>query len=221
MTINTDHQNLTSLLNTNPQNSTTSSVLNKYSDNEEYSAKNYSSSLNQSSDRVSISYRANKLQEIGQKYFSGNINSSDIGALTQSLYEGGFLSEDEFMSLGGEVQQVSITSQATNFLNAYMGSGANLSKEDSEQIVQTINVIETMNGSPTDEQRLKEQQALEFITRFSQELVSNNGDNDSENTLKEGFTMVLSVLSSLQKIRSGQVDVAAVSNYQDIQNIKD
>ncbi len=216
MTINTQNQSLTSLLNANPQ-STTSGVLNKYSDSTAYSAKNYSSALEHSTDRVSISYRANKLQEIGLQFFSGSIHSSEIGALTQSLYEGGFLSEDEYLSLGGQAQQVSITSQAANFLNNYMGSGATLSNDDTEQMMQAITVIETMNETPTDEQRLSEQQALAFITQLSQQLESNNSDDD----LQEGFNMVLSVLNSLQKIRSGQVDAAAVNSYQDIQNIND
>jgi len=214
MAINTQNNSLSGLLNANPQNNT-SSVLNTVSNDEGVSSKNYSAGLAHSGDRVSISYRANKLQEIGQQFFSGSIHSSDIGALTQSLYEGGFLTEEEFMSLGGQVQQVSITSQAANFLNAYMGSGEALSKEDSEQIVKAINVIENMNENPTDEQRVNEQQALAFMTGFSEELAANNADE----SVQEGFNMVLSVLTSLEKIRTGQVDVEALNSYQDIQNI--
>jgi len=216
MAINTQNTSLSGLLNANPQNNT-SSVLNNVSNEEGVASKNYSAGLAHSGDRVSISYRANKLQEIGQQYFSGSIHSSDIGALTQSLYEGGFLTEEEFMSLGGQVQQVSITSQAANFLNAYMGSGEALSKEDSEQMVKAINVIESMNENPTDEQRVNEQQALAFMTRFSEELQANNADE----SVQEGFNMVLSVLTSLEKIRTGQVDVEALNSYQDIQNINE
>ncbi len=216
MAINTQNTSLAGLLSANPKNNT-SSVLEGVSNEEGVSGKNYGAALVHSSDRVSISYRANKLQEIGQQFFSGSIHSSEIAALSQSLYEGGFLSEEEYVSLGGQVQQVSITSQAANFLNAYMGSGQALSKDDSEQIVKAISVIETMNENPTDEQRVNEQQALEFMTRYSEKIAANNTDD----SVQEGFNMVLSVLTSLEKIRTGQVDVEALNSYQEIQNLNE
>ncbi len=216
MAIDTQNNSLAGLLSANPQNNT-SSVLNSTNNEDEYSGKSFSASLAHSSDKVSISYRASKLNEIGQKFFSGTMHSSNIEALTQSLYEGGFLSEDEYLSLGGQAKKVSITSQAANFLNAYMGSGESLSSDDSRQMVKVINVIETMNKTPTDEQRVNEQKALEFITRVSQEMETNNTDD----TIQEGFNMVLTVLTSLEKIRSGQVDTYATNSYQDIQDINE
>ncbi len=214
MTIDTQSSNLLSLLNSNSQNNA-SSVLKQATEEATHSAKNYSSILTQSSDRVSISYRANKLQEIGQQFFAGNIASNDIAALTQSLYEGGFLTEEEYLTLGGETQQIPITSQAANFLNAYMGSGEKLSADDSKQMIKAITVIETMNQNPSEQQRLNEQQALEFMTRFSQEQAA----KDTDDSVQEGFDMVLSVLSSLEKIRTGQVDVDALNSYQEVQSI--
>src|SRR5690554_7541067 len=42
-------------------------------------------------DTVSVSYKAAKLQKISSEFFSGIIHSSQISALTERLYQDGFL----------------------------------------------------------------------------------------------------------------------------------
>ncbi len=216
MTIDTQNNNLLGLLNSNPKYST-SAALSETSEQDQYSPEDYGASLERSTDRVSISYRASKLNDISQKYFGGTIGSSDIAALTQSLFEGGFLTEEEFVSLGGQTQQVSITSESVNFLNRYMGSGEKLTNEQGKGIINAISVIENMNQNPTDLQLENEQKALSFINGFVMDLA----DKDTDEKIQQGFEQVQTVLSKLSDIRNGNVDIEALNSYQEIQQLQE
>lgn len=155
-----------------------------------------------SQDKVSLSHRATTLSSISQTYFSGTISSSNIPALSQALYEGGFITDEEFVSLGGNLNgnEISTTSQANNFLNRYMSSGADISNQDRASLEDVIEVISGMDQYPDANQLLKEQQALSFIQSFQSELDSADQD------VKDGFQLVSDILHSLEKIRNGEVD---------------
>ena len=64
------------------------------------------SDTNAYSDKVSLSYRAEKLSKISTEFFGGTIQSSQIPALTQSLYENGFLNDSEYRDLGGAAKSI-------------------------------------------------------------------------------------------------------------------
>lgn len=157
-----------------------------------------SSDLPLSQDRVSLSRRASTLNQISQTYFSGSISSSNIPALSQALYEGGFLTDEEFMALGGNLdeQGISSTSQANRFINRFLSSDAPLSDEDRTQFENVIGVISNMDQSPDAQQRINEQNALNFIEAYR------SRETFEDEDILAGLSLVNDVLSSLEHIRT-------------------
>lgn len=179
----------------------------------QYENRTLSHDMPLSRDQVSISHRANALHNISQTYFSGTIASDNIPALSQALYEGGFLTSEEFIALGGNLddQGISITSQANHFLNRYLSSDESISDSDRNQLQNVIDVITNMDQTPDKNQRLKEQEALNFITDFQ-----NRVDTD-DSEITDGISLVVDVLKGLEQIRNGEVDAKSIAQYESIQ----
>ena len=81
-----------------------------------------------SSDSVSLSYKGAKLSMISSEFFSGTIKSTDIPALTERLFQDGFINESELRALGGVKpdESTSQIKQSINFLNTViMNEGMN------------------------------------------------------------------------------------------------
>ena len=86
-------------------------------------AKRFIDQLNgNSADRVSLSYKAQKLNLIQAEFFAGPIRSDQIPALTQRLFEDGLISSQEYQQLGGVAasQKVSAVSESVHFLNRFI-----------------------------------------------------------------------------------------------------
>ena len=191
-----------------------SNSRNLFSTLNQYENRTLPDNLPYSQDTVSISHRASTLNHISQTYFSGTIQSSDIPALSQALYEGGFLSDDEYISLGGAIdeQGISVTSQANHFLNRYLTSGEDISEEDRSQLSNVIDVINNMDQSPDEQQRLKEQQALDFMADYKDRLATDDSD------ILAGIGLVYDVVLGLEQVRIGDLDAASIAAYESVQD---
>src|SRR5690554_2982619 len=119
-------------------------------------------------DRVSVSYKAAKLQKISSEFFSGIIHSSQIPALTERLYQDGFLTEAEFQTLGGQTQKISAVSQASSFVNQQIAQASDSNnKANLKQLIQVADVLANINVKATPELRQAEKQAYDFVSALA------------------------------------------------------
>lgn len=169
----------------------------------------------QTRDRVSLSARAQKLDKIAADFFSGTIRSDQIPALTQRLFQDGLISGDEFRQLGGSAaqqQQVSAVTEASHFLNDYIQ--AQPAGEERQQALSLLAVIESMNAPLTADKRQQEQQALAYVSDYTETLKENGAPADIIN----GFENVAEVLETLDKVRNSEARTGAMSSYGDVSN---
>lgn len=167
-----------------------------------------------SADKVSLSYRAEKLSRISAEFFSGTINSSQIPALTQRLYEDGLLSNDDFQALGGQTQTVSAITEASSFLNRFiLNEAVDGDSEAAKSLLSVVDVIGRMDESVTPSQRRAETEAYEYIASYTDLLKETGAATD----IIEGFDNVLNVLTALDKVRKNEQSTGALASYASVQ----
>ena len=177
------------------------------------SATRRASDTNAYSDKVSLSYRAEKLSKISTEFFGGTIQSSQIAALTQSLYENGFLNDSEYRDLGGSQQKVSAISQANAFISRQILAEPNGNSDMSRQWVQVANVLANMDAQTTPELRRAEADAYEFVASYSETLQQQGAPED----IRQGVVRVMEVLEALDKVRKQEQNTGALSSYASVQ----
>lgn len=175
-------------------------------------AKNTASN-NTYSDKVSLSYRAEKLSKISTEFFGGTIQSSQIPALTQRLYENGFLNDNEYRDLGGAQQKVSAISQANAFISRQILTETDSNSDTARQLVKVASVLANMDAKTTPELRRAEADAYEFVASYSEKLQQQNAPAD----VRKGFTNVMQVLEALDKVRKQEQNTGALSSYASVQ----
>ncbi len=167
-----------------------------------------------SSDKVSFSYRAEKLSRISAEFFSGTINSSQIPALTQRLYEDGFLSNSDFQALGGQTQQVSAIAEASNFLNSFiLNEAVDGDSEAAKSLLNVVDVIGRMDERATPAQRRAETEAFDYVANYT-DLLKEAGAPDD---IVAGFENVLDVLTALDTVRKNEHSTGALASYASVQ----
>lgn len=167
-----------------------------------------------SSDKVSFSYRAEKLSRISAEFFSGTINSSQIPALTQRLYEDGFLSNSDFQALGGQTQQVSAIAEASNFLNSFiLNEAVDGDSEAAKSLLNVVDVIGRMDERATPAQRRAETEAFDYVANYT-DLLKEAGAPDD---IVAGFENVLDVLTALDTVRKNEQSTGALASYASVQ----
>lgn len=160
---------------------------------------------NQHQDKVSISYKAEKMRAISAEFFNGPMKSSQINELTQRLYEGGFLTEVQFNSLTGTSKPISAVSDAASSFNRFiMAEGGNLDSDTTKALIGVARVLENINAPVTEESRAHEQAALQFISDFAKEWPADKAED------QEVFSKVQDVLAALDKTRN-QAKSAAIA----------
>lgn len=166
-------------------------------------------------DKVSISHKAEKLQNISTEFFSGTINSGQIPALTQRLYENGLINQQEFKALGGNATaKVSAISESVHFLNNFiLDEAVDGDTEGANALRSVVQVIEQMNNKSTAESRQQEKAAIDFINNYTDLLKETGASADTI----EGFTKVGKVLSALDKVRSNESSSGALATYASVQ----
>lgn len=176
-------------------------------------ATNRASDTNAYSDKVSLSYRAEKLSKISTEFFGGTIQSSQIPALTQRLYENGFLNDSQYRDLGGAQQKVSAISQANAFISRQILAEPDGNSEMARQLVQVANVLANMDAPTTPELRRAEADAYEFMASHSEALQQQGAPEE----LRQGFARVMEVLEALDKVRKQEQSTGALSSYASVQ----
>ncbi|MCD8523254.1 MAG: hypothetical protein LRY66_13620 [Saccharospirillaceae bacterium] len=178
------------------------------------SASNRSAASSDSIDKVSFSYRAEKLSRISAEFFSGTINSSQIPALTQRLYEDGFLSNGDLQALGGQTPKVSAIAEASNFLNRFiLNEAVDGDSEAAKSLLNVVEVIGRMDESVTPAQRRAETEAYDFVANYTDLLKEAEAPAD----IIEGFDNVLNVLTALDKVRKNEQSTGALASYASVQ----
>lgn len=166
-------------------------------------------------DKVTLSYRAAKMQKISAEFFSGTISSSQIPALTQRLYEDGFLTDQEFNKLGGQTQKVSAVSEASSFINRMAMQTTD--KTEQQSYAQVADVLANIDIKSTPELRKNEAQAFEFISLKREQLEQQGAAQN----LIDGFKNVEKVLGALDKVRKQEQSTGALSSYAQVQEAID
>ena len=114
------------------------------------------------SDSVSLSYKGAKLGMISAEYFSGTVKSSDIPALTERLYQDGFINEAEYRALGGVKadESTSQIAQSVNFLNEFiMGEAVDGDSDGAKNLMLAVDALQRMDEPSTESSRRKETEA--------------------------------------------------------------
>jgi hypothetical protein len=169
-----------------------------------------------SRESVSLSYKGAKLGMISAEYFSSNVKSSDIPALTERLYQDGFINESEFRSLGGVKadESTSQISQTVHFLNDFiMGEAIDGDSEGAKSLMVAVDVLQRMDEMSTVDSRRKETEAYEFVSGYTEILSETYAPAD----LVKGFEQVLKVLEALDTVRKNELQTGALASYASVQ----
>jgi len=176
----------------------------------------YSSSSSGSTDNVSLSYKGAKLGMISAEYFSGTVKSTDIPALTERLYQDGFINESEYRSLGGVKadEATSQIAQSVHFLNDFiMNEAIDGDSEGAKSLMLAVDVLQRMDEASTADSRRKETEAYEFVSGYTEILKETSAPAD----LVDSFEQVLKVFEALDTVRKNELQTGALASYASVQ----
>jgi hypothetical protein len=173
-----------------------------------------------SSDSVSLSYKGAKLGMISAEYFSGTVQSADIPALTERLFQDGFINESEYRSLGGVAadESTSQIAQSVNFLNDFiMGEAVDGDGEGAKSLMLAVDALQKIDESSTVESSRKESEAYEFVSSYTELLEETQAPAD----LISSFEKVLKVFEALDTVRKNELKTGALASYASVQETYD
>ncbi len=169
-----------------------------------------------SADSVSLSYKGAKLGMISAEYFSGTVKSSDIPALTERLFQDGFINESEYRSLGGVKadEATSQIAQSVNFLNDFiMNEAIDGDSEGAKSLMLAVDALQSMDEASTAVSRRKESEAYEFVSGYTEILKETQAPADLVNS----FEQVLKVFEALDTVRKNELQTGALASYASVQ----
>jgi hypothetical protein len=173
-----------------------------------------------SSDSVSLSYKGAKLGMISAEYFSGTVKSSDIPALTERLYQDGFINESEYRTLGGVKadESTSQIAQSVHFLNDFiMREAIDGDGEGAKSLMLAVDALQRMDEVSTGESRRKETEAYEYVSGYTELLKETQAPADLINS----FEQVLKVFEALDTVRKNELQTGALASYASVQETYD
>ncbi len=173
-------------------------------------------SLPHSTDSVSLSYKGAKLGVISAEYFSSNIKSSDIPALTERLFQDGFINETEYRALGGikADESSSQIAQSVNFLNHFiMDEAIDGDSEGAKNLMLAVDALQRMDEASTLDSRRKEIEAYEYVSSYTELLKETQAPAD----LIKSFDQVLQVFEALDTVRKNELQSGALASYASVQ----
>jgi hypothetical protein len=176
----------------------------------------YSSGSSGSSDSVSLSYKGAKLGMISAEYFSGSVKSTDIPALTERLYQDGFINESEYRSLGGVKadEATSEIAKTVHFLNDFiMNEAIDGDSEGAKSLMMAVDALQRMDEASTAGSRRKETEAYEFVSGYTEILKETSAPAD----LVDSFEQVLKVFEALDTVRKNELQTGALASYASVQ----
>jgi len=203
------YQGLLNMLNGKPANDSSDSSQQRIVD-----------ALPHSSDSVSLSYKGAKLGMISAEYFSGTVKSTDIPALTERLYQDGFINETEYRALGGikADESTSQIAQSVNFLNNFiMDEAIDGDSEGAKSLMFAVDALQRMDEASTADSRRKETEAYEYVSGYTELLKETQAPAD----LIKSFEQVLQVFEALDTVRKNELQTGALASYASVQETFD
>lgn len=168
-----------------------------------------------SSRELNLTMRSQKLSAISKEFFNGPIASNNMAALSQSLYENGFLSSTELQALDNTKTEQSTITQSKHFINSFMFEASKQGDSQTLSMLEPIaQAIDNMDAVASNRQRQTEVIALDNANQILAHLKDLNSD---EALIKE-FENVVDVLSTLDTLRQNDQAKQGVAEYEAIQN---
>ncbi|MGR6872502.1 hypothetical protein ACU6U9_09370 [Pseudomonas sp. HK3] len=171
---------------------------------------------NQSNGReLSLSIRSQKLSAISKEFFNGPIASKNIAALSQSLYENGFINNTDLNNLDNTKKEQSTITQSKHFINSFMFEASKQGDNETLNMLEPIaKAIDNMDAASTSSQRQNEVVALDNANQ----ILAHLKDINSDDALIKEFENVVDVLSTLDTLRQNDQATQAAAQYETIQN---
>ena len=176
---------------------------------------NINPSVQSSSRELSLSIRSQKLSAISKEFFNGPIASKNIAALSQSLYENGFINTHELQAIDNTNTEQSTITQSKHFINSFMFEASKQGDSQTMSMLEPIvTAIDNMDSSASSAQRQNEMTALDNATQILEKLKGLNSDD----ALIAEFENVVDVLSTLDSVRKNDQAKQGIAEYEAIQS---
>ena len=167
------------------------------------------------SSELSLSIRSQKLSAISKEFFNGPIASENIAALSQSLYENGFINNQELQAMGAETPEQTTITQSKHFISSFMFEASKQGDEPTLTMLQPIaQAITNMDSASTSKQRQTEVVALDN----AKQMLTHLNEIGADEALIKEFENVVDVLSTLDTLRQSDQLKQGVAEYETIQN---
>lgn len=167
------------------------------------------------SSELSLSIRSQKLSAISKEFFNGPIASENIAALSQSLYENGFINNQELQAMGAETPEQTTITQSKHFISSFMFEASKQGDEATLSMLEPIaQAINNMDAASTSKQRQIEVVALDN----AKQMLSHLNEVGADEALIKAFENVVDVLSTLDTLRQSDQLKQGVAEYETIQN---
>lgn len=164
---------------------------------------------------LSLSIRSQKLSAISKEFFNGPIASKNMAALSQSLYENGFISNSELQAIDNTNTQQSTITQSKHFINSFVFEASRQGDDQTVTLLEPIaKAIENMDTQVSTGQRQNEITALDNATQILEKLKSLNSDD----AIITEFENVVDVLTTLDTVRKSDQAKLGIAEYEAIQN---
>jgi len=167
------------------------------------------------SSELSLSIRSQKLSAISKEFFNGPIASENIAALSQSLYENGFINNQELQAMGAETPEQTTITQSKRFISSFMFEASKQGDEPTLTMLEPIaQAITNMDSASTSKQRQTEVVALDN----AKQMLTHLNEIGADEALIKEFENVVDVLSTLDTLRQSDQLKQGVAEYETIQN---
>ena len=174
-----------------------------------------SESVQSTSRELSLSIRSQKLSAISKEFFNGPIASKNMAALSQSLYENGFISSSELQAIDNTKTEQSTITQSKHFINSFMFEASKQGDSQTLSMLEPIaQAIDNMDAVGNSTQRQIEVTALDNANQILEHLKTLNSDE----ALITEFENVVDVLSTLDTIRQNDQAKQGIAEYESMQN---
>ncbi|MFY0642012.1 MAG: hypothetical protein JXR16_13255 [Bermanella sp.] len=174
-----------------------------------------SESVQSTSRELSLSIRSQKLSAISKEFFNGPIASKNMAALSQSLYENGFISSSELQAIDNTKTEQSTITQSKHFINSFMFEASKQGDSQTLSMLEPIaQAIDNMDAVGSNRQRQTEITAQDNANQILEHLKTLNSDE----ALITEFENVVDVLSTLDTVRQNDLTKQGIAEYESMQN---
>ncbi len=163
---------------------------------------------------VNLSSRAQKLNAISQKFFSGVIKAEQIPMLKQQLFTEGFISEKDYAAMGGKPEKVKALNAAINFTRSYSETLKTTDTKAFKGMQMVLLALQNANQPFSSTNQKLNKSAIQFLQAHTLSLPQKGVDNKTQTALNQ----VLKQLQTLDKNNEKPFTNEAINHYANIQN---